>query len=62
MDGQWVDPRFSPPADGGRPPNALTGQFFLVNSGTADIKVPAAYAKLRFWRGTQVAGSPARRR
>ena len=54
--GTWVDPRFSPPADGGRPPNALTGQFFLVNSGTADIKVPATYAKLRFWRGTQAAG------
>jgi hypothetical protein len=54
--GSWVDPRWSPPADGGRPPNALTGQFFLVNSGTADIEVPAAYAKLRFWRGTQVAG------
>jgi hypothetical protein len=53
--GSWVDPRFSPPADGGNPPNALTGQFFLVNSGTADIKVPAAYAKLRFWRGTQAA-------
>jgi hypothetical protein len=53
--GTWVDPRFSPPGDGGRPPNSLTGQFFLVNSGTSDIKVPAAYGKLRFWRNTQVA-------
>ncbi len=32
--GTWEDPRFSPPADGGLPPNALTGQNFLVNSGT----------------------------
>ena len=53
--GTWVDPRFSPPGDGGRPPNSLTGQLFLVNSGTSDIKVPAAYGKLRFWKNTQVA-------
>jgi len=39
--GTWVDPRFSPPADGGRPSNALTGQLFEVNSGTSDITVPA---------------------
>ncbi len=37
-----MDPRFSPPADGGRPQNALTGQLFVVNSGTTDITVPAA--------------------
>jgi hypothetical protein len=54
--GTWMDPRFSPPADGGRPQNALTGQLFVVNSGTTDITVPAQYSKLRFWRGTQVAG------
>src|SRR5947209_5164300 len=48
--GTWRDPRFSPPADGGVPENALTGQFFLVNAGTSDIVVPAAYAKLRLWR------------
>ncbi|HEV7173542.1 DUF4082 domain-containing protein, partial [Pedococcus sp.] len=53
--GTWQDPRFSPPGDGGRPQNALTGQLFVVNSGTTDIKVPAAYAKLRFWRNTPVA-------
>jgi hypothetical protein len=54
--GTWVDPRFSPPADGGNPQNALTGQLFQVNSGSSDIKVPASYANLRFWRNTQVAG------
>ncbi len=35
-----MDPRFSPPADGGQPQNALTGQLFDVNSGTTDIAVP----------------------
>ena len=53
--GTWQDPRFSPPADGGRPQNALTGQLFVVNSGTTDIKVPSQYSKLRLWRNTSVA-------
>jgi hypothetical protein len=50
----WRDPRFSPPRDAGRPENALTGQLFLVNSGTSEIKVPAAFSRLRFWRNTAV--------
>ncbi|HEX6519257.1 MAG TPA: DUF4082 domain-containing protein [Streptosporangiaceae bacterium] len=53
--GSWMDPRFSPPADGGRPQNALTGQLFTVNTGTTDISVPTQYSKLRFWRSTPVA-------
>ena len=53
--GSWMDPRFSPPADGGQPQNALTGQLFAVNSGTTDITVPAYYSDLRFWRNTRVA-------
>ena len=53
--GTWQDPRYSPPADGGRPQNSLTGQQFIVNSGTTDIKVPAQYSKLRLWRNTAVA-------
>ena len=53
--GTWEDPRFSPPADGGRPSNSLTGQKFIVNSGTTDIQVPAAYSQLRMWRNTAVA-------
>ncbi len=53
--GSWRDPRFSPPADGGDPENALSGQFFIVNSGTADIQVPYQYAKDRLWRNTAVA-------
>ena len=53
--GTWMDPRFSPPGDGGNPQNALSGQLFDVNSGTTDITVPARYSKLRFWRNTRVA-------
>jgi hypothetical protein len=53
--GTWRDPRFSPPADGGLPENALTGQYFIVNSGTTDIQVPAQYSKLRLWRNTSIA-------
>jgi Domain of unknown function (DUF4082)/Bacterial Ig-like domain/Bacterial Ig domain len=53
--GTWRDPRFSPPANGGRPENALTGTIFTVNSGTAAIVVPAAEGKMRFWRGTSIA-------
>ena len=53
--GAWADPRFSPPADGGNPSNALTGQQFLVNSGSTSLTVPSTYSKLRFWRNTPVA-------
>src|SRR5918997_4971602 len=54
--GTWRDPRFSPPADGGRPENALTGQLFQVNDGaTTAIRVPAADGRMRFWRNTTVA-------
>jgi hypothetical protein len=56
--GTWRDARFSPPADGGRPENALTGTIFTVNySGpnSTAITVPGAYAKMRFWRNTSIA-------
>jgi Domain of unknown function (DUF4082)/Fibronectin type III domain/Mo-co oxidoreductase dimerisation domain len=53
--GAWSDPRFSPPADGGDPANALSGQEFDINAGTADIQVPSQYSKLRIWRNTAVA-------
>ena len=59
--GTWRDPSFSPPADGGRPENALTGTLFMVNQGGSDntgnqsIKVPAADGKMRFWRNTSIA-------
>ena len=50
----WRDPRFSPPADAGKPENSLTGQYFVVNSGTSEITVPGTFAKNRFWRNTEV--------
>ena len=53
--GVWGDPRWNPPGDGGVPANALTGQEFIVNSGTADITVPSQYSKMRLWRNTAVA-------
>ena len=54
--GTWRDPRFSPPADGGRPENALSGTIFMVNGGGRPeaIQVPAADGKMRFWRATSV--------
>ena len=53
--GTWRDPRFSPPADGGRPENALTGTIFTVNGPRNDsIKVPASFRSLRFWNNTSV--------
>lgn len=58
--GTWRDPRFSPPADGGRPENELTGQIFTVNRGPGGdtgtpFEVPYEYAAMRFWRDTRVA-------
>jgi hypothetical protein len=54
--GTWRDPRFSPPADGGRPENALSGTIFMVNDGaTTAIQVPEAEGKLRLWRNTSLA-------
>jgi hypothetical protein len=58
--GTWRDPRWSPPADGGRPENGLTGTIFAVNGPGSDnnglaIKVPAADGKMRFWRNTNIA-------
>jgi len=55
--GTWRDPRFSPPADGGRPENALTGTLFMNNDTGVpySITVPAEDGKMRFWRNTTVA-------
>jgi len=54
--GSWRDPRFSPPGDGGRPENGLTGTIFQVDSYRLDtITIPYAYSRLRFWRNTTIA-------
>ena len=48
-------PEVQRPGDGGRPQNALTGQLFVVNSGSSDITVPSTYKSMRLWRNTAVA-------
>jgi hypothetical protein len=54
--GYWRDARFSPPADGGHPENALTGTIFQVNSPRNDpITVPQADGRMRLWRNTSIA-------
>jgi hypothetical protein len=54
--GTWRDPRFSPPANGGRPENAVMGTIFTVNAPHEDdMKVSEATGKFRFWRNTTVA-------
>ncbi len=55
--GTWRDPRFSPPADGGRPENQLTGTLFMNNDTGVEyaITVPADDGKMRLWRNTTVA-------
>src|SRR5262249_30338559 len=54
--GTWRDPRFSPPADGGRPENGLSGQLFMVNGIQNNaMTVPYAYSRERLWRNTPIA-------
>jgi len=54
--GTWRDPTKSPPADGGKPENAVKGNIFRMNGGQDEtITVPAADGKMRFWRNTSVA-------
>jgi hypothetical protein len=53
--GTWRDPRFSPPSNGGKPENALTGTIFMANHDDLAIQVPAAQGKNRFWRNSDVA-------
>jgi hypothetical protein len=51
--GTWRDPRFSPPADGGRPENSLTGTIFRVDGWSSGaIQVPYPMSRLRFWHNT----------
>src|SRR3954465_12706952 len=49
--GTWRDPRYTTAAQN-TPENAVTGQSFVVNSGTSRITVPYAYRNLRIWRNT----------
>jgi hypothetical protein len=54
--GIWRDPRFSPPADGGHPENALTGTMSQVSAPQDNaITVPQPDGRMRFWRNTSIA-------
>jgi hypothetical protein len=50
--GTWRDPRFSPPADGGVPENALGGTAYMSNFTDLAVQVSSAEGKLRLWRNT----------
>ena len=60
--GTWRDKRFTPPSDGGRPENGLTGTLFRAinpnNDPDFSIRVPYEYSRLRIWRNTSVASLP----
>ncbi|MFG1686363.1 DUF4082 domain-containing protein [Nonomuraea sp. NPDC049269] len=54
--GTWRDTRFSPPSNGGRPENGLTGTLFRINGQVNDaMTVPAEFAPMRLWRNTSIA-------
>ncbi len=54
--GMWRDARFSPPADGGHPENALSGVMSQVSAPQDNaITVPQADGRMRFWRNTSIA-------
>src|SRR5204862_505769 len=38
--GTWRDARFSPPADGGRPENALSGTLYMDDRTNVDLGIP----------------------
>jgi hypothetical protein len=44
-----------PPADGGKPKNALLGNIFRFNGPGPTMTVPQADGQMRFWRNTSVA-------
>ena len=53
--GTWRDASLFNP-EGPQPENALTGTIFTVNGTSQEpLGVPAKFAKLRFWRNTEVA-------
>ena len=52
--GTWRDSR-PINTEGTTPENALTGQIFMVNSGSTAMRIPAEDGQMRFWRDTSVA-------
>ena len=56
--GTWRDPRFSPPADGGVPENALVGTAYMSNFTDLAVQVSSAEGKLRLWRNSGLSTLP----
>jgi N,N-dimethylformamidase beta subunit-like, C-terminal/Domain of unknown function (DUF4082)/Bacterial Ig-like domain/Bacterial Ig domain len=56
--GTWRDPRFSPPANGGRPENGLIGTLYMSNFDDLPIQVPTEHGRYRIWRNTDLASLP----
>ena len=64
--GTWRDPSYSPPSDGGRPENAVSGTISMVEGSVFDevkgdyrlqynsMAIPPAYGSLRIWRNTDI--------
>ncbi|HEY7115533.1 MAG TPA: N,N-dimethylformamidase beta subunit family domain-containing protein, partial [Tepidisphaeraceae bacterium] len=57
--GTWRDTRLSPPYDGGRPENSMSGVLYMNDRTNVDLgiplKVPSTFSSFRFWRNTAVA-------
>src|SRR5207248_2144141 len=57
--GTWRDTRFSPPSDGGRPENSMSGTLYMNDRTNVDLgitlQVTAVDGKLRLWRNTSIA-------
>jgi Mo-co oxidoreductase dimerisation domain. len=63
--GTWRDPLFSPPSDGGRPENALTGTIYtvmlanqapgIIDPEVSTLRISPPYSQRRLWRNTRVA-------
>ncbi|WP_211240771.1 DUF4082 domain-containing protein [Hamadaea tsunoensis] len=52
--GTWRDPRFTPPSNGARPENQLTGTAYVSNSDDIAMQVTQQQGLNRFWNYTTV--------
>lgn len=59
--GTWRDPSYSPPSDGGRPENAVTGTLPMVDAWSfMPLTVSAEAGQMRFWANTTASHGGAR--
>ena len=58
--GTWRDPSYSPPSDGGRPENAVTGTLPMVDAWSfMALTASSEEGKMRFWANTTAASAGA---